>query len=131
MDAGLYALASNAGKATQRTLQEVRKSFTSSSGFLSKYLSNGYRQKQVDRRGRDSLPCSRERIEPGKNPRPPSAGALRNTPSLFISSMVYRGLENATESCHVLRELRGGFWGPKKGNPRDTPKIRYNSDELR
>ena len=31
----------------------------------------------------------------------------------------------------LLRELRGGFWGPKKGNPRGTPKIRYHSDELR
>ena len=37
----------------------------------------GHSLKQVDRRGRDSLPCSRERFEPGEKPRPPSTGASR------------------------------------------------------
>ena len=48
----------------------------------------------------------------------------------FVHSNTSR-LDEKKKGLTLLRELRGGFWGTKKGNPRGTPKIRYHSDEIR
>ena len=60
------------------------------------------------------------------------AAALRAHPGLYVlmELEIAIGLEGHRAN-ELLRELRGGFWGTKKGNPRGTPNIRYDSDELR